>query len=135
MNLNDHHIKRKQTQKTRQTFIIAEIIDIAKNGCTKTHIMFQARLSFTQLNQNLKILTQTGLLEKTLCDSREIYKSTEKGHRLHGKTMPNHKPLNGASNSHVKTSFEFNLHPQCQALRISHNPFSSVITIKNQDLK
>jgi len=56
--------------------IIAEIIDIARNGTSKTHIMFKANLSFSQLNQYLALLSQTALLEKSIVNGKEIYKST-----------------------------------------------------------
>ena len=59
--------------------IIAEIIDIARNGTSKTHIMFKANLSFSQLNQYLTLLSQTGLLEKKTINEKEIYKATHRG--------------------------------------------------------
>ena len=114
--------------------IIAEIIDIAKTGCTKTHIMFQANLSFTQVNQYLSILEQTGLLEKTTCDKREVYKSTEKGLEFLEKQCQILNILNGGSSSRVKTSFEFNSHPNCKALHVAHNPFSTLFAVKNRDI-
>ena len=109
--------------------IIAEIIDIAKKGSTKTHIMFQANLSFTQLNQYISTLTQTGLLEKTMCDNKEIYRATQKGLEFMEKQCQIINLLNGGSNSHVKTSFEFNTDLKCKAIHIAHNSFSSVIPI------
>jgi len=59
--------------------IMAEIIGIAKNGTSKTHIMFRAHLSFNQINQYLKLLQNIGLLEKSACDRRVVYKATQKG--------------------------------------------------------
>ena len=59
--------------------IMAEIVSIAKKGTSKTHIMFKANLSFSQLNQFLALLSQTSLLEKSACDGRVIYKETQKG--------------------------------------------------------
>jgi len=59
--------------------IMAEIVDIAKKGTSKTRIMFKANLSFSQLNQYLSLLSHTSLLEKSACDGRVIYKSTQKG--------------------------------------------------------
>jgi predicted transcriptional regulator len=59
--------------------IMAEIVDIAKKGTSKTHIMIQANLSFSQLNQYLTLLTKTNLLEKGPYNGKEIYKATEKG--------------------------------------------------------
>jgi predicted transcriptional regulator len=59
--------------------IMAEIVGIAKNGTSKTHIMFKANLSFSQLNQYLALLSQTSLLEKSAQNGRVIYKATQKG--------------------------------------------------------
>jgi len=59
--------------------IMAEIIDIAKSGSSKTHIMFKANLSFSQLNEYLAALSRANLLEKLTQDGREIYKPTERG--------------------------------------------------------
>jgi predicted transcriptional regulator len=59
--------------------IMTEIMDICKNGSSKTHIMFKANLSFTQLNQFLGSLFELGLLEKLAYDGRQIYRSTSKG--------------------------------------------------------
>jgi predicted transcriptional regulator len=59
--------------------IMTEIMDICKNGSSKTHIMSKANLSFTQLNQFLCSLFELGLLEKLACGGRCFYKSTSKG--------------------------------------------------------
>ena len=59
--------------------IMAEIINIAKKGTSKTHIMFTANLSFSQLNLYIDLLSQANLLEKTACRGKELYKSTQKG--------------------------------------------------------
>jgi predicted transcriptional regulator len=59
--------------------IMAEILDIAKDGALKTQIMFRANLSFSQLTHYLKLLTTIKLLSKTVQNGREIYKATSKG--------------------------------------------------------
>ncbi len=59
--------------------IMTEILDIAKKGTSKTHIMFKANLSFSQLNQYLAILSQANLLEMSAFDGRDVYKPTQKG--------------------------------------------------------
>ena len=60
-------------------FIIAEILEIAKEGSLKTQIMYRANLSFTQLNDYLSFMLKIGLLDKTLQNDRETYRATEKG--------------------------------------------------------
>jgi predicted transcriptional regulator len=60
-------------------FIMAEILDIAKDGSLKTQIMYRANLSFTQLNDYLNFMLRISLLEKILENDREIYRATDKG--------------------------------------------------------
>jgi len=68
------------SQKRRdKLFIIAEILEIAREGTLKTQIMYRANLSFTQLNQYLKLLTEIKLLEKVKKNDKSIYLTTEKG--------------------------------------------------------
>jgi len=76
MNLwgSDPSIKRRD-----KLYIIAEILEIAKDGVLKTQIMYRANLSFTQLNDYLKFMLKNGLLEKISSNDKEVYKATEKG--------------------------------------------------------
>jgi predicted transcriptional regulator len=62
--------------------IIKEILDAANDGggATKTKIMYQAFLSYAQLKEYLKELTETGLLNYDI-DTRQ-FKPTEKGQRF-----------------------------------------------------
>jgi len=59
--------------------IIAEILEIAKEGSLKTQIMYQANLSFTQLNDYLKFMLKTDLLKKFAERGKVVYAATEKG--------------------------------------------------------
>ena len=69
----------EMTGRRDKMVIMAEIIDIAKRGALKTQIMYRANLSFSQLNQYLKLLISTKLLTKTKSDGKEIYEVTRKG--------------------------------------------------------
>ena len=60
-------------------YIIAEILDIAKDGALKTQIMYKANLSFAQLNTYISLLIETHLLEMTKKGRKTIYKTTQKG--------------------------------------------------------
>ena len=60
-------------------YIIAEILDIAKDGALKTQIMYKANLSFSQLNTYLKLLLDVQLLEMVEKGGKTIYKTTKKG--------------------------------------------------------
>ena len=59
--------------------IIAEILEIAKEGTLKTQIMYKANLSFTQLNDYLKFMLKTTLLKKLVHGGKVMYAATEKG--------------------------------------------------------
>jgi predicted transcriptional regulator len=71
-------LQNKMTRREKLV-IMAEIVGIAQKGASKTHIMFRANLSFTQLNLYLPFLSHKGLLEKSLNDERVVYKTTKKG--------------------------------------------------------
>jgi predicted transcriptional regulator len=62
-----------------QLVIMAEMVRIAKRGTPKTRIMFEANLSFSQLNQYLTLLSNTGLIEKTSDYGKVIFQTTPKG--------------------------------------------------------
>ena len=60
-------------------YILAEILEIAKEGTLKTQIMYRANLSFTQLNDYLRFMLKISLLEKVLRNDRDTYRATDKG--------------------------------------------------------
>jgi len=60
---------------------MAEILGVAREGTLKTQIMYQANLSFAQLNEYLSLLLKLNLLETVVAADRNIYKTTEKGLR------------------------------------------------------
>ncbi len=96
-----------------QLVIMAEIVSIAKKGTSKTHIMFRANLSFTQLNQYISLLSETQLLERIPFNGKEIYKSTRKGLEFMEKQGQVIDFLNADRRKlGVKTSFEFNAFPK-----------------------
>ena len=58
--------------------IVAEILDIAKNGACKTRIMYLGNLSFSALEKYLNMLSACGLLQQRN-DLDGSYVVTEKG--------------------------------------------------------
>jgi len=60
-----------------RTDIVATILDAAKDGSTRTKIMYKAYLSYTQLKEYLSILVENGLMEYE--EGQLKYKTTEKG--------------------------------------------------------
>jgi predicted transcriptional regulator len=59
--------------------IIAEILEIAKEGTLKTQIMYKANLSYAQLNDYLKFMLKSELLQKFVNRGKDVYAVTDKG--------------------------------------------------------
>jgi predicted transcriptional regulator len=59
--------------------IMAQVLDIAREGILKTQIMYGANLSFVQLNDYLSLLQDVKLLRVNTEDGRTTYKTTPKG--------------------------------------------------------
>jgi len=67
------------TKRRDKLSIIAEILEIAKEGTLKTRIMYKANLSFAQLNDYLKFMLNTKLLKKFVAKGKDVYMATKKG--------------------------------------------------------
>ena len=78
--LNDDPLGGSRKRRDR-LYIMAEILGVAREGTLKTQIMYQANLSFAQLNEYLSLLLELNLLETAKVADKNIYKTTEKGLR------------------------------------------------------
>jgi predicted transcriptional regulator len=68
------------TSKRRDKLcIIAEILEIAKEGTLKTQIMYKANLSFAQLTEYLKFMLKIKLIQKLDHQGKDVYIATDKG--------------------------------------------------------
>ena len=68
------------TSKRRdKLYIIAEILEIAKEGTLKTQIMYKANLSFAQLTEYLKFMLKIKLIQKLTNKGKDVYITTDKG--------------------------------------------------------
>src|SRR4030066_1551597 len=56
--------------------IMAEVLEIAREGTLKTQIMYRANLSFAQLNEYLKFMLKIQLLNKFIDNGKDIYVAT-----------------------------------------------------------
>lgn len=63
-----------------RTDIVAEILESANSGVTKTKIMYKAFLSYTQLQEYVSLLIENGLLEYH--PHNQTYKTTTKGNHF-----------------------------------------------------
>ena len=70
-----------QHKRRDRLHIISEILEIAKGGSLKTQIMYRANLSFAQLNEYLSFLIKMNLLEIKNENSKNIYRTTDKGEK------------------------------------------------------
>lgn len=70
---------RDSSRRRDMLYIIADIIKIARNGASKTHIMYKANLSTVQLNSHLSFLLSKSFLVKNTENERRVYRPTEKG--------------------------------------------------------
>jgi predicted transcriptional regulator len=67
-----------KTKRRDKLSIIAEILEIAKNGTLKTQIMYRANLSFAQLSEYLIFMKNANLLQQ-FNTGKDVYATTEKG--------------------------------------------------------
>jgi predicted transcriptional regulator len=67
------------TKRRDKLCIIAEILEIAKDGTLKTQTMYRANLSFAQLNDYLKFMLKLKLIQKLTEQGKEVYVATAKG--------------------------------------------------------
>ena len=67
------------TKRRDKLYIIAEILEIARDGTLKTQVMYRANLSFTQLNDYLNFMLKTTLLERIEINNKDVYRATDKG--------------------------------------------------------
>ena len=66
-------------QRRDRMHIIADILGIAIIGSLKTQIMYQANLSFAQLNEYLSFLLEVKLIVAIVHNGKTVYKTTSKG--------------------------------------------------------
>jgi len=63
--------------------IVAEILETAKGGAIKTHIMYKAKLSYGQVSEYIPMLVEKGFLENSMVvrhhNVKRLLKTTELG--------------------------------------------------------
>jgi len=67
------------SKRRDQLHIVNDILKVAKRGASKTSIMYNLNLSFTEVNQYLSLMMENELLLKIHEDCRPVYCPSEKG--------------------------------------------------------
>jgi predicted transcriptional regulator len=70
------NIKKKKSKNRRRLDIISDMLSVARVEVRKTKIMYQANLSYGQVERYLKSLLENGLVE---CRNKSFYLITWKG--------------------------------------------------------
>jgi predicted transcriptional regulator len=71
-------IRRRKSERDRVA-IVAEILEMARDGVLKTNIMYRAGLNSTMLNKYLGLMMSAKLLDKVLLNGRVVFKATKRG--------------------------------------------------------
>ncbi|MGE5532885.1 MAG: winged helix-turn-helix domain-containing protein [Bacillota bacterium] len=72
-------LPRPKRRRRDKLSIIADIIEISREGILKTQIMYRANLSFTQLNEYTTFLLDNELITPAIYGGREGYVVTAQG--------------------------------------------------------
>jgi len=73
----------KVNQRRSNIEIIAEMLKVGENGAGKTKIMYNANLSYSQIQKYLGYLTSQGFINKMAVGNPSVtYQVTESGLRL-----------------------------------------------------
>ena len=73
----------KMNQRRSNIEIIAEMLKIGENGAGKTKIMYNANLSYTQIEKYLGFLISQGFIDKMEMGNPSVtYRVTENGLKL-----------------------------------------------------
>ena len=59
--------------------LIGEILELAAEGASKTHIMYRANLSAPMTKEYIELLQQKSLIKVSTENGRNIYKTNERG--------------------------------------------------------
>jgi len=66
------------SKKRSRAEILADILEVAKNGAKKSHIVYRANLNFKIVKDYLKTLRNSGLIEYAE-DEKQLFITTQKG--------------------------------------------------------
>ena len=70
--------KKKYFVKRDRMDILSSIVVLCQNPIPKTHVMYKCNLSYTQLNNFLDFLLQTGLIKREITNDGNHYRPQRK---------------------------------------------------------
>jgi predicted transcriptional regulator len=70
---------RLRKRERDRVAIVAEILEMARNGVLKSTIMWRARLSYFMLNGYLGLMIDNKLLDRVSLNKRVVFKTTNRG--------------------------------------------------------
>ena|SRR3990170_3352884 len=77
------YVMSSESKRRDRHDIVAEILETAKEGAIKTHIMYKAKLSYGQLSEYIPTLVEKGFLENLTVErhrkAQHLLKTTELG--------------------------------------------------------
>jgi predicted transcriptional regulator len=71
--------REKESGNRNRLEIIADILEVAKDGQLKTRILYDGNLNFVQLNEYLAFMIKMGFLEVNTDNEKRIYRTTNRG--------------------------------------------------------
>jgi len=71
-------VRRRKRERDRIA-IVAEILEMARDGVLKSNVMWRAGLSYLMLNEYLELMMNTKLLDKVLLNNKVVFKTTDRG--------------------------------------------------------
>lgn len=109
-------LKNNRSGRRDKVVIMTNIIGLSKNGALKTQIMSKANLSYDQLIQYLKLLSDIDFLRITKSGRKEIYTATPKGLEFMEKQIQLIEQISRAQNNH-RNSYKYT-QLDCDAISI-----------------
>lgn len=77
--LGEKMVLRVRESKRDRVAIIAEILEMARDGEFKSNIMWKAGLSYLMLNGYLKLMLVSGLLYESALNNKVMFKTSKRG--------------------------------------------------------
>jgi predicted transcriptional regulator len=70
---------KNSTKRRDRVTIIADILEIANKGNSKTRIIYKSNLSFRLIDEYLRFMLEINLLEESIQENKKVFKATDKG--------------------------------------------------------